>query len=343
LRNRRHSLTFASGLAGLLLITLSLLSCSQVQTSSSTAVPEPKTTTATAREVHVIFEGPWAIVADPKDPNSVLVLAPKTDLHRNLYVSANDEQALNAGTYELSVPHHGPATSAALDPGFAQVKIDTKNLQHALDAKSERYIIHLPKPEAYVAAKRFRARLGPTYPPDASTERNYAAYVSLRYTVASLEGFSVSGTPDSGIFNPMQLQLETPIIRFVIEPALAGPEDACHTHSRKSFRETAKFLGLTLYVDFPNDSPDCHKTDPQISQSTKAETREATSEEMVQTQNILNVQAADVSSTALPDTTSWVSKWGFRTVTANLLATVFFFHGGTSDCTSPVLFLTTTP
>ena len=45
----------------------------------------------------------------------------------------------------------------------------------------------------------------------------------------------------------------------------------CSTHSREAFRDTVKFLGLTLFVDFPNDSADCHKTDPQIAHSTKAE------------------------------------------------------------------------
>ncbi len=45
----------------------------------------------------------------------------------------------------------------------------------------------------------------------------------------------------------------------------------CSTHSREAFRDTVKFLGLTLFVDFPNDSADCHKTDPQMAHSTKAE------------------------------------------------------------------------
>ena len=164
------------------------------------------------------------------------------------------------------------AFSGALDPSFAQAKIDAKSLQHALDDKSGRYVIRLPKPEAYVAAKRFRSRVGATYVPEAATEQNYATQVSFRYTVSTLNGFSLAGTPDTGTFNPLLLQLETPAIRFAIEPAVPdSPTDMCHTHSREAFRDTVKFLGLTLYVDFPNDPADCHKTDLQVPHSTKAE------------------------------------------------------------------------
>src|SRR5271170_6331852 len=141
--------------ASIFLITLFLVACNQSQPPAAT-VPESKAVAAaaTTKDVYVVFEGPWAIVADPKDANSVLVLAPKTKLHHDLYASANDESTLAAGIYDLSVPVHGPAASGALDPRFAQAKIDAKSLQRALDDKSERYVIRLPKPEEYLAAKR---------------------------------------------------------------------------------------------------------------------------------------------------------------------------------------------
>ena len=82
-----------------------------------------------------------------------------------------------------------------------------------------RYVIRLPKPEAYVAARRFRSRVGAKYVPEATTEQNYATQVSFRYSVSTLNGFSLAGTPDTGTFNPLLLQLDTPTIRFAIEPA----------------------------------------------------------------------------------------------------------------------------
>src|SRR6267154_1859121 len=204
-------------LASAILATFSLTACQQSQQPATPAATQ--SAVASTEKVFVVFEGPWAIVADPKDANSVLALAPKTKLHRDLYVSASNESTLATGTYELSVPAHGPATTAALDPSFAQSKIDAKSLQRALEDKTGRYVIRLPKPEAYVAAKRFRSRVGPTYPPDASTEQNYAAYVSFRYSVSTLNGFSLAGTPDTGTFNPVLLQVDTPTFRFAIEPA----------------------------------------------------------------------------------------------------------------------------
>src|SRR6202171_3693405 len=179
MRNPRHSRSSLIALASAVLATFFLIACQQSQQPGAPAATQ--SAAATTEKVFVVFEGPWAIVADPKDANSVLVLAPKTKLHRDLYVAASNESMLAAGTYDLSVPAHGAATSAALDPSFAQAKIDAKSLQRALDDKSGRYVVRLPKPEAYVAAKRSRSRVGANYPPDAATEQNYAASVSFRY------------------------------------------------------------------------------------------------------------------------------------------------------------------
>lgn len=324
--------------------TLFLVACQQTQQPGPTAA---ESRAATAEKVFVVFEGPWAIVDDPKDPNSVLALAPKTKLHRDLYVSTNSESTLTAGTYDLSVPAHGTAFSGALDPSFAQAKIDAKSLQRALDDKAGRYVIRLPKPEAYVAAKRARSRVGASYPPDASTEQNYAAYVSYRYNVSTLNGFSLAGTPDTGTFNPLLLQLETPTIRFAIEPAMAdNPTDMCHTHSREAFRDTVKFLGLTLYLDFPNDSANCHKIDPQVVRSTKAEAGQMSSlKKMAQllTAELADVQTASAVSTALSNHRRFPAVSGPRSIVSEAMAAVYLFHGGMGACYAPILFLTTTP
>jgi len=296
--------------AGVVLATLSLIACQQSQAPA----PAAESKAAATEKVFVVFEGPWAIVDDPKDPKSVLALAPKTKLHRDLYVAASNDSVLAAGTYDLSAPAHGAASSGALDPSFAQTKIDAKNLQHALDDKSGRYVIRLPKPEAYVAARRVRSRLGPSYVPDASTEQNYATEVSFRYSVSTLTGFSLAGAPDAGAFNPLLLQLDTPTIRFAIEPAqMDDPRDKCNMHSRETFRDTVKFLGLTLFVDFPNDSPDCHRTDPQMARPAKAEAGGG----------------------------SFLSRGGG--LPRQLFAAIYFFHIATGDCKAPILFLTTTP
>jgi hypothetical protein len=303
-------------LASAVLAVSFLSACQRSQQPPAPAATQ--SAVASTEKVFVVFEGPWAFVDDPKDSNSVLALAPKTKLHRDLYVAASNDSTLAAGTYDLSVPAHGPAFSGALDPSFAQAKIDAKSLQHALDDKSGRYVIRLPKPEAYVAAKRFRSRVGPSYPPDASTEQNYASFVSFRYNVSSLNGFSLAGTPDTGNFNPLLFQLETPTIRFAIEPAQSDdPKDMCHTHSREGFRDTTKFLGLKLYVDFPDYTDACHKTDPQNSRS-KAEADQGTPLDRL-------------------------AMVGADPVAHYLTAAMYFFHASGTDCEAPPLFLTVTP
>jgi hypothetical protein len=343
MRNPRYFNSSLIALASAVLATFFLIACQQSQPPAAPAATQ--SAAATTERVFVVFEGPWAIVADPKDANSVLVLAPKTKLHRDLYVAASNESTLAAGTYDLSVPAHGAATSAALDPSFAQAKIDAKSLQRALDDKSGRYVIRLPKPEAYVAAKRSRSRVGANYPPDAATEQNYAAYVSFRYNVGTLNGFSLAGTPDKGTFNPLLLQLDTPTIRFAIEPAVADdPKDMCSTHAREAFRDLVKFLSLTLFVDFPNDASNCHDIDPQKAHPAKAELDWTAPVERVDTPlggQLGGVHAANLIS--VEPGRNAVRVGSAVGVPRYVIAAMYLFHGGGGSCTAPILFLTTTP
>jgi len=347
MRTERYFTNPLVALASVVLATLFLLIACQQSQPPAPAAAESKA--ATTEKVFVIFEGPWAIVDDPKDADSVLALAPKTKLHRDLYIAASNDSTLAAGTYDLSVPTHGAAFSGALDPTFAQAKIAAKSLQHALDDKSGRYVIRLPKPEAYVAARRIRSRVGPSYFPDASTEQNYATQVSLRYTVGTLNGFSLAGNPDTGTFNPLLLQLDTPTIRFAIEPAQADdPRDMCNTHSRESFRDMVKLLGLTLFVDFPNDSADCHKTDPQIVHSTKAEAGHGPSLDRIAALSLGAPRSSETASVAGREATPGGSEILATMVAADplahyLTAAVYFFHVSGADCKTPIVMLTTTP
>ncbi len=342
MQTERSFTTSRVALATAVLATLFLIACQQSQPPVPAAT---ESKAASTEKVFIVFEGPWAIVDDPKDANSVLALAPKTKLHRDLYVAASNVSTLAAGTYDLSVPAHGAATSGALDPGFAQAKIDAKSLQHALDDKSGRYVIHLPKPEAYVAARRFRSRVGSSYPPDASTEQNYATSVSFRYSVSTLNGFSLAGTPDVGTFNPLLLQLDTPTINFTIEPAqLDDPKDMCNTHSREAFRDTAQFLSLTLFVDFPNDANNCHDRDPQKARAVKAEANRGLfafewlagvlgERPGARTESLVGIDHRQIAA--------GIGRAGGAP--RYLFATMYLFHVPTGDCRAPILMLTTTP
>jgi len=270
MRNPLHSRTSLVGLASVFLAALIMVACNQTKQTSPAAQPSMQAA-PTSEKVFVVFEGPWAFVPDPKDANSVLALAPKTKIHRDLFVQTWDK-TLPSGVYDLSLPHRTGSASGSVDPNILQAKIDPQNVQHVLDQKLERYAIRLPKPDAYVAHTHYRSRAGSAYPPDPSTEKDYVTAVSLLYNVTSLSGFSLAGAPDSGTFNPLLLQVETPIISFMIHPAHdPDPADKCNTHSRESFRDLTKLLNITLFVDFPNDPSECHGKDPQNAHPVKAE------------------------------------------------------------------------
>src|SRR5260370_539985 len=260
MKTRRYFASMLVALVSAVLATLFLVACNQSQTPTA---PAPESRAVAAKDVYVAFEGPWAFAPDPKDANNVIALAPKTKIHHDLLVQSADKK-LAPGIYDLSLPaRSGPATGV-VDANILQAKIDAQNVQRVLDNKLERYAIRLPKPEAYVSATHYRSRAGAVYPPDASTEKDYVTSVSLRYSVATLNGFSLAGSPDTGAFNPLLLLVETPVLNFVIDPAHdPDPADKCHTHERVSFRDLTKLLHLTLFADLYCDIHSDHSENPQ--------------------------------------------------------------------------------
>lgn len=255
--------------ASAILATFFLIACQQSQQQAAPTATQ--SAAAATKDVYVVFEGPWAFAPDPKDANSVIALAPKTKSHRDLIVQTWDK-TLASGIYDLSLPARSGPAAGTVDTNILQAKIDPQSVQHVLDSKSERYAVRLPKPEAYVAATHYRARAGATYPPDASTEKDYVTSVSLRYSVTTLTGFSLAGSPDGGAFNPLLLRVETPTINFLIEPAHdPDPADKCHTHEREAFRDLTKLVNVALFLDYSNDPNECHRKDPQNARPAKAE------------------------------------------------------------------------
>jgi hypothetical protein len=331
-------------LASIFLATMFLVACEQSNSPAPSTAAAPQS--AAPERVFIIFDGPWAFAPDPKDAASVLAIAPKTKGHRDLYVKASNESTLAAGTYDLSFPTHSGSAAATADPNIAQAKIDSKNLQHALDEKSARYVIRLPKPEEYVVSSRSRSRFGATYPPGPSTEKDYASAVSLRYNVSTLNGFSLSGTPDSGAFNPLLLQVEVPMIRFVIVPTqFDDPKDKCDTHSRESFHDLTSLLGLTLYVDYPDNPADCHSKDPQTARPAKAENEELPPfEPLGEFPAGRSAQVKFATGENLLAALRFLPRSRGHRGSIDYLATAIYFFGMSgADCHAPELILTPTP
>jgi hypothetical protein len=327
-------------LASAVLATFSLVACNQSQPSASAPAPAPAAKTVATKDLYVTFEGPWAVAPDPKDPNFILMLAPKTKHHRDLYVTASNHSTLASGVYDLSFPGHMEPGAETYDPDILRAKIDPQNAQHVLDRKEGiRYAVRLPRPEAYLPAHRHPSRAGSAYPPDASTEKNYATAFALRYSVASLSGFSLSGTPDTGTFNPLLLQVDTPAIRFSVEPNEG--DDDCNTHSRQAFHDLVQLVGLTLYVDFPENPSSCHDKDPQLPHGSKRASL-ASSMELVTallTGNLADVQAADATTGYLPSGyVRFIAENNLARRTAQRLGiAVYFFGLSGADCGAPGL------
>jgi hypothetical protein len=340
MRTPRQSRSSLVALAGAI-ATLFLVACQQSQPPAATPTSAESKAAAIAKDVFVTFEGPWVIVPDPKDANSVLLLAPKTKAHRDLYVTASNNSTLAAGTYDLSVPARTGSAAGAFDESILRAKIDPKNVQRVLDDKSSsRYAVRLPKPDAYLPASRHSSRVSATYPPEPATEKEYATGVSLRYNVTSLTGFSLAGTPDRAAFNPFLLQVETPTVRFVIDPAHdPDPTDKCYTHSRQTFHEAATLLALNLYVDFPESPSTCHDTDPQKARGVKAETGTAAGFERLVA--LLESDLGEVKEASIfppgADRFALIILHGAMKVARHLTAPLYLFGRPAGVCLAPVI------
>jgi hypothetical protein len=345
MQNERHFNSSFAPLAAAVVATLLLIACQQAQEPSAGGAPgsKPAATPAAAapatKEVYVTFEGPWAMSTDPKDPNSILLMAPKTKHHHDLYVVASNRKDLASGTYNLSFPAGTVAGGGVYDPAYFHAKIDPQNVQRVLDLKSIRYVIRLPKPDAYVPAFRYRARVGSTYPPDATTENEYATAASLRYRVSSLNGFSLSGSPDTGTFDPLLLKVDTPVIRFSVDPI--GDDDPCHLHSRQAFHDLVQLVGLTLYQDFAEGPSDCHDKDPQNPHHAKAalDRRSAmTRLAALLEKNLADTQEAEVQTAAMvPSFATSVFRGSARNLQQRLLAALYFFGSQPVDCKGVII------
>jgi len=345
-RTERQFNHFPMAVAGAVMAMLLLVACNQSQTpAAAPATTESKAAAKAAptKEVYVIFEGPWAFAPDPKDANSVLLMAPKTKHHRDLYVTSSNHSALAAGVYDLSLPGLVGPGAETYDPSILRATIAPQNVQRVLDTKGVRYAIRVPKPEAFLPAHRHRNRAGARYPPDASTEKEYATAVSLRYNVSSLGGFSLSGTPDSGTFSPLTLQVDVPAIRFVVEPT--EDDDICNTHSRQAFHDLVQLVGVTLYIDFAENPNDCHDKDPQVPRGNKAHARLAPLiERMVAlltanlSGNPANTQAANVTGGAAPYRyLASIAGGSIRGIAQRLGRSMYFFGSSGIDCKGNVV------
>jgi hypothetical protein len=295
-------------------------------------------------DIFVTFEGPWAIVADPKNAANVIAIAPKTKSHTPLaVVPANIH--LDAGIYDLAIPTSGGANTSTIDKGIFQAHIEAEAVQHALDDKG-RYAVRLPKPAAYVVETRSPSRVGTTYPPGASTEQHYASAVALRYNVAGTAGFQLAGTPEMGAaIKPLLLELNTRVVRFTIDPLQAPLSDEpCHNHAREAFHDLTRLIGLVLYVDFPESPTECRKKDPQAQRSEKA-------------QSLLGLPLQWIDGAAIPDASTMqtsmvrpniqqasmggggfaVVNFALRNAIRELEAAFYFFHSEGGACFAPII------
>ena len=329
--NRRYLPGPPVALAAAVLAIVLLVSC------TGTKQNPPGPTAPPPQKVLAVFAGPWGFAPDPDDPNSVIAMAPATAAHHNLYVKASYNEELTQGVYTLSMPPRTVTPAGTIIPDIVQTKIDPNAVRRVVnDNHHDRYAVRIPKPEAYIPEDRYLSSVGTVPHPAAHgiAAKPWATGVSLQYTVGSLSTFQVTGTPDSGNFPAFPLQLDTPLISFIITPLHEDdPSDLCYTHDRQAFQDLTALLGVTLFVDFAG--PSGCDMDEKKKPSTRAQLALPPMARMAAFEAYpAGIQEAGI----IP--ASWLNsltRAPIRILTRSVVAAFYFFASPTGDCKSPII------
>lgn len=324
-------------IAAILAVTI-MAGCNQTQAPQPTATAPPKP----SEKLFAIFEGPWGFAPDPSDPNSVLAMAPWTNYHHKLFVKASYNKELEAGVYDLSLPARTAPPAGTVDPDILRAKIDANDVKRVLADKFHRYVIRLPKPEAYIPEDRYPSSVGPNPHPLANgvQAKPWATGVSLQYTVGSLNTSQLAGTPDTGTFPTFPLQVDTPDISFILHPQHYDQNDKCYPHEKHAFHDLTSLLGITLYIDYsdspagcPDDGTQKHPAKAQMVLPSLQQRMAAFTDA-----NTGNVRKAGVFPMGWLDS---LTHGPMRSVTGRVLAAAFYFFGmPTADCKTPIILST---
>lgn len=332
--NRRYLPGPPFALAAAVLAIVLLVGCTETKTNPPGPPPLP------SQKVLVVFAGPWGFAPDPDDANFVIAMAPSTTAHHDLFVKASYYQPMKQGVYELSMPPRTVTPAGTIIPDIVQAKIDPDAVRRVVkDNQHHRYAVRLPKPEAYVPEDRFPSSVGPAPHPAANgiAAKPWATGVSLQYTVGSLSTFQVSGTPDSGNFPAFPLQLDTPLISFIITPLHEDdPSDLCYTHDRQAFHDLTTLLGVTLFVDFQGSPSNCGDKDEKKAPSTRAQ--------LALPPMLARMAAFEGYPTGIQEAgvipASWLNsltRAPIRILARSVVAAFYFFASPTGDCKSPII------
>jgi hypothetical protein len=211
-------------------------------------------------DFYINFNGPWAFMQDPDNPNKLVAIAPYIQGHQSAYVAGTNESPVATGIYELSGP---PASSLNPNPQLVVVRdsVDRKTVYDKVsqNAGGVRYMIRLPMPSDMSTYRAGREAVGSAWPvtnPD-TTEKQYTTHMTLHYRVADYGGIRFSGTADDKTtLNFTPVIGTTGSLDIGVGPLYDLQETGCHDHGKTAFKTLADLFSVKQFIDFPG--PDGH-------------------------------------------------------------------------------------
>jgi hypothetical protein len=224
---------------------------------------------ASPETVFVVFEGPWAFVTEPS--GEILAIAPKATNHTDAYAKAEESTLLPLGKYQLSVLNRVTKTQTFPQPTFLPDKVSSATLTGVVNNSTGagRYMIILPQPDGLTEAEHSKSQINYPWPVDPKTPIvPYSVSISLQYTVSTLDGFKLTGTPDdsSVTFSDFPFAVGVPrVIHIAIDPLPSPKPDPCDDDTKLAFKELMALFSLQHIIDFqPYPSGmNCQTEDPQ--------------------------------------------------------------------------------
>jgi hypothetical protein len=264
---------------------LVLLLCSSTLQASSQRTTT--TSNTTLPEVEVWVEGPWAYADDPRDAQSIVLIAPDSDsiqhTHAAVTHSAGDRELDYDSVLEIrNLTHTQQACSTCIRINAYPAGVDRRVLTNLLSSGTGRYVISLPKPDRYEEAVGQESRVRSRWWDDCRPSQNcegqppHTTQAIFHYTVNRLDGFSIG--PNAQQQTPLFFE-DRHVITIFMTPK--GEIDQCDSVGRLAFHHLVTLFSLNLFVDlrtklvgsnaatgpYPSDDPPgpstCLDSDPQ--------------------------------------------------------------------------------
>jgi hypothetical protein len=226
---------------------------------------------ATAQhEVQIMVNGPWAHVATPASPSTIIIATPLLMNHKAVIFSGEDADLFGSaivnelpakGAYKLDFPVADckliPPEPTISEPKPFPLTVKSEDARDVITGKLNGFAITLPKPCYSTNFADSRSRIDPTKidedPHKPPAEAPYTIWRVLHYSVESPATIAAKTTGAKNFTVPFKAieKPNVPAISIVMGDDQPESDARCDSRSVDSFKSEAELFNKILHVQFP--------------------------------------------------------------------------------------------